>query len=480
MIPTATGSIVILLGIWCQFGDFRRALMSTVLLTLFEAADAADLPALGGASITPAKLFLLFLVLRVVSMRGGLGTALAEVSPRRVLFVYLLLLLWVVPSAIFLPRLFQGAVEVNSLERTAIDSGPVPLRPSSGNITQSVYAIGSFVLALCVSSLSRRPGGYTAMLQALLALTGMNLALAAIDLITAATHTGFLLDVIHTGNYAFLTEDESNGLKRISGSFSEASAFASFSLDLLAVNLALFVLRVRPRLTGFYSFALVAFLLLSTSSTAYAGLAIFAIAFAAYAGWMLILRGDGRAFKALVLLFLAGTFLVCAVLIVAPGFATAAWDMIDTTVIHKGQSESALERGALNAQAGKIFLDTYGLGAGIGATRTSNFIYLLASNLGVIGLLLFGVLILALSFVRPRDDLADEERKLIAAARVGVLGALVPAVLIATIFDLGPLFYVLVGITASGAVAFGQVRTGVAVRVRPGVPSRRSPTPERL
>lgn len=464
MIPTATGLVVILLGVWCQFGSFRRTLISAVLLTLFEAADAADLPALGGASITPGKLFLLFLALRVVSMRGGVGTMLAEMSPRRVLFLYVLLLLWVVPSGLILPRLFQGAVEVNSLERTVIDSGPVPLKPSSGNITQSVYALGSFVLALCVCTLARRPGGYAALLSALLVLTGLNIAFAIIDLVTAATHTGFLLDVIHTGAYAFLTEDESNGLKRISGSFTEASTFASFSLDLLAVNLALFVLRVRPKLTGFYSLALVFFLLLSTSSTAYAGLAVFGIAFAAYAAWTMIVAGHARAFKILVLLGLCGTFFVCVAVVLAPGFAAAAWDVIDTTVLHKATSESALERGALNTQAGKVFVETYGLGAGIGATRTSNYLYLLASNLGVLGLGLFGALILALTFVRPRDDLATEDRKIVAAARVGVLGSLVPAVLIATIFDLGTLFYVLVGITASGAAAFGPYRASAANR----------------
>ena len=458
MIPTATGLVVIVLGIWCQFGSFRRTLMATVLLTLFEAADAADLPALGGASVTPAKLFMLFLVLRVISMRGGLSTMLGEMAPLRVLFLYVLLLLWVIQSGLFLPRLFQGAVEVNSLERTVIDDGPVPLKPSSGNITQSVYAIGSFTLALCVCTLARRPGGYTTLLQALLVLTGMNLAFAVIDLATAATHTGFLLDVIHTGAYAFLTEDEANGLKRISGSFSEASTFASFSLDLLAINLALFTMRVRPRLTGFYSVALVFFLLLSTSSTAYVGLAIFAMAFAAYAGWTMIVSGHARALKILVLLALSGTLFVCVAVVLAPGFAAAAWAVIDSSVLHKAQSESALERGALNVQAGKIFLDTYGLGAGIGATRTSNYVYLLASNLGVVGFVLFASLILALTFVRSREDLAPSDRKIVAAARVGMLGSLVPAVLIATIFDLGPLFYVMVGITASGATALAPAR----------------------
>ena len=478
MIPTATGLIVIVLGIWCQFGSFRRALFSTVLLTILEAADAADLPALGGASITPAKLFMLFLVLRVVSLRGGFGLLLAELSPRRVLFIYLLLLLWAVPSAILLPRLFQGAVKVFSLERSVIDDGPVALRPSSGNITQTVNALGSLATATLVSTLSRRPGGYATLLSALMALTGLNIAFAVVDLLTAATHTGFLLDVVHTGAYAFLTDDEAGGLKRISGSFSETSSFSTFSLELLAVNLALFVLHVRPRLTGFYSFALVAFLLLSTSTTAYVGLAIFGLAFATYAGWTMLVSGNARALKLLVLLGLAGTLLVCSVVVLAPGFAAAAWNIIDVSVLQKGQTDSAVERGSFNILAGQVFLQTYGLGVGLGSTRTSNYIYLLASNLGVVGLVLFAALILALAFVRTRADLPPTDRALVAAARVGVLGSLVPATLIATIFDLGPLFYVLVGITASGAESFGRAGAEVAGRQRRGEFGGRSPTPE--
>ena len=466
MIPTATGLIVIVLGIWCQFGSFRRALVLTVLLTIFEAADAADMPALGGASITPAKLFMLFLVLRALSMRGGFGAVCAELSPRRVLFVYFLLLLWAVPSAILLPRLFQGSVQVFSLDRAMIESGLVPLKPSSGNITQTVNALGGLATAVLVSALSRRPGGYEAVLKALMILTGMNIGFAVLDLVTAATHTGFILDVIHTGAYAFLTDDEAAGLKRISGSFSEASSFATFSLELLAVNMALFVARVRPRLTGFYTAALLLFLLLSTSSTAYAGLAIFALAFAAYALWSLLVSDDAHAFKLLVVLGLAGTFLICATLVLAPGFAAAAWNVIDLTVLQKSQSDSAIERGSFNIQAGKLFFDTYGLGVGLGSTRTSNYIYLLLSNIGIVGSALFALFVLAIAFTRPRGDLAPLDRRIVASARIGVLGTLVPATLIATIFDLGPLFYVLVGIAASGAAALAPARAPARMATR--------------
>ena len=454
MVPTLTGLIVILVGIWCLFGGYQRTLVTMMLMTLFEAADAADLPVLGGASITPAKLFLVFFVLRIVSMRFGTAAMLGEIAPRRVLFIYLLLVFWVVTSSLLMPRLFAGMTDVFSLARSDSDDGtasPVPLQPSGGNITQSVYALGSFVIAIGMSVLARRPGGYATVLTGLLLVTGLDIFFAIFDLATAATHTEFLLDVIHTGAYAFLTSDESGGLKRISGSFTEALTFATFSLTLLAVNVSLFLSRVRPRLTGFYAVVLAVLLFLSTSSTAYVGLAILAAAFGVGAVYTVLRWGNARPLKTLAAAGCIGVFIGGLAFLFAPSLTLGVWNLLDVSLFQKSESESALERGALNTQAIQIFRDTYGLGAGVGSTRTSNYVLLLASNLGIIGMVLFVVLVLALAFLRVRSDLPDEERAVVRAARVGLLAALVPATLIGTIFDLGPLFYIFVGVVASSA-----------------------------
>lgn len=451
MVPTLTGLIVIALGVWCQFGDYRRILLSLMVLTLFEASNAADLVALGGSSVTPSKLFLAFFVLRLVSMHNGFSALAAELSPRRVLFLYLVLLIWVVCSAVLLPRLFEEMTQVFSLARSDIDIGAIPLHPSSGNITQAVYAIGSFVIALGVCVLARKQGACATILTGFLVITGLDIFLALADLATSATHTEFLMDAIHTGAYTFLTSDESGGLKRISGSFSEASAFATFSLELLAINFSLFLSRVRPRLTAGYSLVLAVLLFLSTSSTAYVGLAVLGAAFAVSAVWALLAHGSARPLKILAASAAVGLFVGCLAFLVVPSLTMAVWNLLDVSLFQKGQTESALERGELNTQAAQIFFDTYGLGAGVGSTRASNFILVLASNLGVIGVVLFAALMLALAFLRPRADLGADDRSIIRAARVGMLASLVPATLIGTIFDLGPLFYILVGIVASSA-----------------------------
>ena len=475
MQPTLFGCVVVVLGLWCQFGRPRRVIVAMFALTVFGAASALDLPALGGASVTPANLFLVFYLLRLLSMRGGPGLLAGEVAPRRPLFVFLLLVAWIFASALLLPRLFDGAVSVFSLSRAASNDGDLtPLHPTSGNLSQTVYAIGGFLVACATAAFVRRAGHSGAILTALGVVTALHLLFAGLDLLTAATHTGFLLDPIHTANYAFLTDDELGGLKRISGSFSEASGFANFSLTLLAVNFSLFVAGVRPRATGLASLLLTLFVALATSSAGYVGLGVFYGAFFVYAAASLLL-GRRRAPAIAGLTIAAGLLLGSLVVLFLPGVADVVQTVINDALLSKGSSESAIERGSWNAQAWQIFLNTHGLGAGIGATRGSNYALVLLSNLGLLGFALFVLLMLCLTASRLAPGLPDQERAIIWAARVGMLTTLVPSLLTGTVYDLGTLFYGLAGVAAAGAALPAAARaSGYAPHMsRRFFPSRR-------
>lgn len=449
---TIFGALVALIGIWCQFGSYRRTIVAMFGLAVFGAAAALDLPALGGASVTPANFFLLFVLLRLVSMRGGTAALIAEVGPRRPLFPFLLLVLWILGSALLLPRLFDGATDVFSLSRSLDnDGGTTPLHPTSGNLSQAVYAVGGFLVACATCAFARKPGGSRAILSAIVLVTSLDLGFAFLDVVTAATHTGFLLDTIHTASYAFLTDDELGGLKRISGSFSEASGFAAFSLTVLAVNFSLFVMRVRPLFTGTASLLLTTFIVLATSSAGYAGLAVFYGLFVIYAlaaglFWRKR-RGPAIAFGAIC----ACLLLVSLVVLFVPAVADVALGVINDSLLNKATTESAIERGAWNAQALQVFQDTHWLGAGIGSTRGSNYVLVLLSNLGAIGFGLFIVLLIRVTIARISPLMVDEERAIIWAARIGLLTALVPSILVGTVYDQGTLFYCLVGVAASGA-----------------------------
>jgi hypothetical protein len=469
MLPTVFGGIVALVGIWCQFGAYPRTLVAMFGLVVFGAASALDLPALGGASVTPANFFLMFFLLRLVSMRGGTGALIAEIGPRRPLFFFLLLVVWIVGSAIVLPRLFAGATEVFSLARSDTDSGTALLQPTSGNISQSVYAIGGFLAACATSAYARKAGGLRAALTAVLFATTLDLGFALLDVVTGATHTSFLLDPIHTASYTLLTTDELGGLKRIAGSFTEASSFATFSLTLLGFNFALYVAGVRPRFTGPASALLTGFIVLSTSSAGYVGLGVFYALFLVYALAKALIWRRRRPIVIAACGIGAAVLLVCIVILFVPTLAEVAKSVVNESLLSKGTSDSAIERGSWNSTAWKVFQNTYCLGGGIGSTRGSNYVLVLLSNLGAIGFVLFVGLVLRVTLARLSSALSGEERAIVWAARIGMLTALVPGVLVGTVYDLGTLFYGLVGIAASGA-ALGRVpassKIGGAATVR--------------
>ena len=476
MIPTVSGGIILVLGIWCQLGGYRRTVLAMFALIVLASASAVDLPALGGASITPANFFLLFYLLRLISMRDGVRQLTNEIEPRRPLFLFLLLILWIVGSALLLPRLFEGQVAVFSLSRSLDnDGGTMPLAPTSGNISQAVYAIGGFLAACATSAYARKPGGYQAMLSAIVLVTSLDIFFAFFDLVTGVTHTGFLLDFIHTASYAFLTDDELGGLKRISGTFSEASAFATFSLCLLGTNFALFVANVRPRFTGPASVLLFLLIVLATSSAGYAGLAVILVGFLVYAAFAALL-GKGRAPKLALFVVGGGIVVVGLVYLLLPPVAAVAQKVIEESLLSKSTTDSALERGSWNTQAWQVFLDTHGLGAGIGTTRGSNYFLVLLSNLGAIGFGLFVLLMLKTTLARLSPRLQSEERAIIWAARVGTLVTLVPSILVGTVYDLGTLFYALLGIAASGAAVAAPKRASApslrAQRSNQGVAAR--------
>ncbi len=452
MLPTIFGALVAVLGVACQFGPYRWTLVAMFGLVVFGATSALDLPALGGASVTPANFFLMFFLLRLVSMRDGLSALVAEVEPRRPLFLFLLLVVWIVGSSMLLPRLFAGATNVFSLARTLdTDNGTVPLQPTSGNISQSVYALGGFFAACATAAFARRKGGLRAALSALMLATSLDLFFAFLDVVTGATHTSFLLDPIHTASYTLLTDDELGGLKRIAGSFTEASGFASFSLTLLGFNFSLFVAGIRSRFTGPASALLTGFIILSTSSAGYVGLAVFYALFTLYALLTAVLARRRRAIVIAAGGLGVAVLLVSIIILFIPAVADVAQSVINDSLLSKSTSDSAVERGSWNATAWQVFQDTHWLGAGIGSTRGSNYVLVLLSNLGAIGFVLFVMLVLRVTLGRLAPALSGEDRGIVWAARIALLTSLIPSVLVGTVYDLGTLFYGLIGIAAAGA-----------------------------
>ncbi|WEX10490.1 hypothetical protein [Chelativorans sp. AA-79] len=441
------GLLTIVLGMMVFFAPVHRAFFIMVVSTLFGAGAAFSLPSLGGASVLVSSLFLVFYCLRIY-MAFGEGPLLAAFAPPRAGFWLLVLTLYAVASAFFLPRLLEDATETMTVQRLVGGRSSIsliPLGPSTNNITQAFYALGGLACFGITFSYLRSAGSSERLVNAMLALAGANIAFAVLDVVTYYGGGAHLFDFVRTANYALLTDFEKAGFKRISGTFAEASAFAGYTSVLFAFVASLWLDRVRSPLTGVVAGLLLVLLVLSTSATGMVSLAVVALFLGMRsARWSLGRNPAGRpAFLASVVLVLplAALFAVIAM----PDAVEGMMGYLNEILFSKLDSQSGRERFMWNAVAYQVFLDTWGWGAGLGSARASSYLLVLLSNVGLPGTFLFVVFVSSLLLPRLGANGAELglDEKAGRACRAGLVAGLAEALASGTVYDLGLLFYVL-------------------------------------
>lgn len=447
------GLVVALVGCAIFALPMRFAFLVLVMCTMFGAASAISLPVLGGASILVPNLFLMFFVMRCL-MAYGPGPAMAAVRPPRVGFTLLVLISLGVLTAFTYPYLFQGEAQTMIVQRI---SGMrsiialVPLTFSANNITQSVYAIGGLLCFVFTFAFFARAGSKDHLIAAIVTVGAINIAFAVADIVTHFTNTEYLLGFVRTANYALLTGAEKGGLKRISGTFSEASAFADYTVVIFSITATLWLARIRSRQTGAIAGLSLLFLVFSTSATALLGIAVMVPLILAQSFMASYNAPESSRPAALIFIVGAIPFIVVGMAIVFPGLVQTVYDFMHEILLSKSGSQSGRERSAWNELAFQTFLDTSGLGAGLGSARASSYLLVLLSNIGLPGLLLFGYFVAATLALKISDDRRDADF-VAKAAKNGIVAALVAAVVSGTGFDLGLVFYILAGFVAAQAV----------------------------
>jgi hypothetical protein len=432
---------VLAAGLFVRGPGMLAALM---LCTLFGATAAIALP--GGAPITPAVLLLPFLCWRALAERGVAAHLQALQFPGAG-FWLAMLVLWGALSAIFLPHVFGGATLVRGTDRATMAGVQLlPLQPLSTNLTQTGYALGSLAAFAAVRALLEEGRQLGRFADAVLWLAFADCLAALLNLAELYLGVPSVLEYVRNAGYAILVGGEIGGLLRISGTFAETSTFSAFSLPLFAFCASLWAAGVRPRASG----ALAAFLLLlllgSTSSTAYAGLAAYAACLGGAALLRALCGARGARIGPITLLLWAAAVAACIVLLLRPEIGERIVDYFQLTLVRKLDSASALERGSWNTQAWQNFVDTYGIGTGLGSARASSYPLVLASNLGVPGLLLFIAFlwrVFGVGDAAPADALS-------VASRRAVLAALIAASISGVVFDLGLAFYAYAAAATAG------------------------------
>lgn len=461
MIPTVFALIVFVAG-WLATGP--RAIQVAVLLCLFGAAAAIELPALGGATITPAVMFLPFLIGHALAQRG-IDDSLVPLRHPGAGFWLLLTALYGVISAAALPRLFAGDVLIRTVDRTSLfglDYRLSPLGPVSTNLTQSAYALGSVAVFAAMSAMLAGVGRLVRFRNAVLLLALLNCAAAVYNAAELYVGAPKLLTYVRDGGFVIFDGGDLGGLLRISGTFPETSAFSAFSLPLFAFCATLWLHRVEPAKTGALALALLFFLLVSTSGTAYVSLAIYLTTATCIAlAWFVMGRSVPRTS---VLLSITGGVIVltCIVVLLQPSLVDRIVHFFDATVLSKATSSSGVDRGSSNTQAWSNFVDTHGVGVGLGSARASSFVLVLLSNLGIAGTLLYLGFLRGVLFGGRTDDAVPGDAPIVSAARQAVWASLICASVSGTVFDLGVMFYAFAAAACAGSSVFVSTTERVA------------------
>ncbi len=305
----------------------------------------------------------------------------------RTAWIVLAFMVYAALSAVVFPRLFAGNTNVFVASRVKGGVFETPLAPVPGNISQAGYLVFSCLTFFAVCLLLTRRFRLRDITRGFFLWAWMNAILGMIDFIGKYSGLGDVLAPIRSANYAMLTDVQVADFTRLTGGFSEASAFGGVSLACLAFSYTYW--RRRHTRQSFWLAAITFFLLLaSTSSTAYAGLAVLCIPVAFFMLRQLASRHTKKTD-----LFVISVFLVCVTglmttAVVKPQILAPAIGLVDSVIINKTGSESGQERAYWNAKSLQSVADTSGLGVGLGSSRASSWPVAVVSQLGIVGFIL--------------------------------------------------------------------------------------------
>lgn len=427
-------------------GNMRHALMFLMTSALFNGSAAILLPALGGSSIPPIKFALAFVFLRILlpgSAAIGDFTEAFKANRWLALFSF-----YGVAAAFILPRFFAGSVNVYPMRFTesAYLFATVPLEPTSQNITSAVYFLGVLLFAMASWIICRQRNTAQILVTTLVVLAWAHSILGLAGVVLRGTSAEFVLELFRNSSYVQL-DDEVGGFVRIRGIFPEASVYALFGFILFVTNTEMWYHSIRSRATGLTAVVMGAVLFFSTSSTAYFGLAIYAVFFALrtiafpYASTFAKAKAAVAAISLLV-------FLAALAFIAFPALVESAVDVIKRMTIEKSSSDSGLQRLYWTRQGWDLFLASYGLGVGPGSFRSSSIFFAILGSTGVIGIVSFLIYVLAAFQPWRRSSWAESmvpAENLGAALGSAALLSLIPAAVNSSTAVPSSLFAILAG-----------------------------------
>ena len=453
------GFFTIFVGCICLSIGHRAAAAALIVSTLLGSAAAL---LIGSATIQPAHLFLFFVALASLSRRREAEAAIRALTPPAPGFWLFCMVAYGCLGGILYPRLFAGITNIYPIGTSeyAATNSTVPLGPTSGNLTQSVYLIADLLCFALVVSIASDRRGFYCIANSIIAYALANIMFAFLDVLTYSTGTQDILSFIRNAQYSLHLEEQVGDIKRIAGSFTESSAFAQATLGALGFTATLCLCGYRPLYTGLIALLSFFLLLASTSSTGLAGIPPLLLIL-----YFTAIRKCGVSSGKWIssFLVLVGP-LIFAIMILLVAISDDASNFVinylDQLIFNKSQTESGIERSAWNAAAIRNFTETWGLGVGLGTTRASSLVFAILSNLGLPGAICYTIFFGYILFYgsKHRDNDAQD---ICLASRNACLGLIIAQILSGALVDQGLIFYVYAGLAASNPEGFNALKNKI-------------------
>jgi hypothetical protein len=305
-------------------------------------------------------------------------------------------------GAFLLPRVFEGVAHA-MLSRGSINAGVMTqVAPGGTNLIQAIYLLLNLVLFSSAAALvAAREEGLRWALRGIAAGLLCACLLGLYQLV--AHYAGFPWpEAIINSNAGVgqFPNQMAGDIKRITATFWEPSLLGYSFVGCLGI----FLLGARNVRLGLLALCV---LLLSTSSLGYFGL------IALVAVWLVADRGTQAQTRWRVALALGA---VCAIFLLADQLL-AGGKVLEDLVLNKADSSSGAGRGSADLMALQTFMESGGLGVGVGTTRASSFATTLLATMGLPGLVAF--LAFAITLINACRRAGDAESRQLALGLTG-------------------------------------------------------------
>ncbi len=438
------------------FGVARFFEMPTIVALIaslaFGSTAIVTLPALGGSSPMVFVALLMILLGSIVLRRNWPGDLQRVFVQQPIAWVVLLLSIYTVAGATLLPRLFAGEATVFVPQRLGVISAGIvetTLEPVSGNVTQTLYFVFGALAFFALSIVLLRPNTLKAIRQGFFVWATLHVAAGFLDLFGKFAGIEDVLFPIRTASYAMATIVDVGGFWRIAGTYSEASAFGSATILLLAFTFT-YWRQTRSKFALSLTVLLIILLTLCTSTTAYIAGVIIAVVFGVSLARSLLqdrLQAGEIGFVCVGIGVLAVTIGVEAY---SARTLAPLWGLFDAMIFNKASSASGYERAYWNYQSLVSVYETMGLGIGLGSSRASSWIISVISQFGVIGSTMIGLL--TWEIIRSKRHaarLSSETRATVLSVRAAALGSLLAQSIGGGAADPGLVFFIALAVASS-------------------------------